>query len=291
MKRPPPPLNLIRSFESAARHLSFTRAAEELGYTQAAISTHIRALEKYIGRDLFYRSARSLSLTEIGEAFLPTLRPALTQIDSATEAIVSGVQKRSVIIACPMSLAECWLPAAIDSFSETNPEVEVLIHGTIWDHAADEFADIVLSVLREDEVPTDARPLRREELVLVASPRLAEDLKSPADLAKARRILVSGRQEYWAAMSEALGLDAPLRSATVKTNASSISLAMAAAGQGVTIGLSTLAERYLRSGELVEPYPVRAPSKWSYHVTKAPSARDRLPFAVMRHLLEFAERE
>ncbi|MEQ9039066.1 MAG: LysR family transcriptional regulator, partial [Silicimonas sp.] len=71
MKRPPPPLHLIRSFECAARHLSFTRAAGDLGYTQAAISTHIRALEQYVGRKLFVRRARSLVLTEIGEAFLP----------------------------------------------------------------------------------------------------------------------------------------------------------------------------------------------------------------------------
>ena len=90
MKRPPPPLHLIRSFEAAARHLSFTRAAEELGYTQAAISTHIRALEKHVGRQLFIRRARSLVLTEIGEAFLPTLRQALDQIDRATDGVVTG---------------------------------------------------------------------------------------------------------------------------------------------------------------------------------------------------------
>ena len=64
MDRPSPPLNFIRSFECSARHLSFTKAAEELGYTQAAVSTHIRSLEKYVGRDLFIRHARGIELTE-----------------------------------------------------------------------------------------------------------------------------------------------------------------------------------------------------------------------------------
>src|SRR5215470_16197412 len=98
MHRPPPPLNFIRAFECAARHLSFTRAAEELGYTQAAISMQVRALEKYLGRALFVRSARSLELTEMGEAFLPTLRQALSQIDSATEAIVTSSRDQGVIL-------------------------------------------------------------------------------------------------------------------------------------------------------------------------------------------------
>src|SRR5512136_271357 len=69
--KPPPPLNHIRSFECSARHLSFTLAANELGYTQAAVSNHVRALEHYLGRKLFIRYPRSLKLTEMGEAFLP----------------------------------------------------------------------------------------------------------------------------------------------------------------------------------------------------------------------------
>ena len=74
-----PPLNYIRSFEASARHLSFTRAAEELGMTQAAVSGHVRALEQYIGRPLFHRAPRSLGLTEVAASYLPTLRQALAE--------------------------------------------------------------------------------------------------------------------------------------------------------------------------------------------------------------------
>ncbi len=92
--KPPPPLNYIRSFESSARHLSFTLAAKELGYTQAAVSTHVRALEHYIGRQLFIRYPRSLKLTEMGEAFLPTLRQALGLVDAGMLSM-DGVLEKS----------------------------------------------------------------------------------------------------------------------------------------------------------------------------------------------------
>ena len=148
MKRPPPPLTHVRSFECAARHLSFTRAAQELGFTQAAISTHVRALEHYLGRPLFTRNARSLTLTEAGEAFLPSLRQALTQIDTATEAIAKSAREASVVIACPTSLAQIWLPAALARFRQTHPVVEVLVHATVWEKPGGDIADLTISIHR-----------------------------------------------------------------------------------------------------------------------------------------------
>jgi DNA-binding transcriptional LysR family regulator len=264
MKRPPPPLTFIRSFECAARHLSFTKAAEELGYTQAAISTHVRSLEKYVGRALFTRNARSLTLTEIGEAFLPSLRQALDQIDSATDAVLTGSTDLSVAVACPMSLAEIWLPQAIKRFRGTHPDVEVLVHGTVWDHAVDEIADIVISVLREDEVRDDYVRLWEERLVLLAPADQAEHIREPSDLVGQDRILVSGRQEYWSAMAEALGIAGLPGPTPLKTNGSNVSLELASQGLGVTVTPSTLARVFLRRGQLVEPFALRPPSPWAY---------------------------
>ena len=100
-----PPLNFVRSFEAAARHLSFTEAARELGYTQAAISGHVRALEQWIGQDLFHRETKGIRLTEVGEAFLPTLRQALKQIDNATRAVRSAIW---VSRCCSTMASETW---------------------------------------------------------------------------------------------------------------------------------------------------------------------------------------
>jgi len=272
MKKPtPPPLHFIRSFEVAARHLSFTRAAEELGYTQAAISTHIRALEHYVGRALFTRGARSLHLTEIGEAFLPSLRQALQQIDTATDAIVKSSREESVVLACPISLAESWVPGVLARYRESHPQVDVLLHGTVWERADRDIADIVIAIHRQDEVPPGCRHLLPETLTLVCAPDLAVQIAQPGDLVHMPQISVSGRQETLTAMLAALDVapfDPP--SGTLHTNGSNTALELAVQGLGVTVALSSLADRYLRDGRLVDPFGLRPDSPWKYYLSTAP---------------------
>jgi DNA-binding transcriptional LysR family regulator len=286
----PPPLNLIRSFECTARHLSFTRAAQELGYTQAAVSTHVRALEKYVGRDLFVRNARSLQLTEIGSAFLPTLRQALAQIDAATDAIVTAGRDRSVIVACPFSLAENWLAGAVAAFQVLRQDVEVTIHGTVWEEAMDGIADIKITVNRQDEVPPGARPLWPETLSPVCAPALAGQLGAPADVLAHRRVIIAGRQEYRSIFAEATGEPSlaaidPAHGAQLRTNASNVALELAAQGAGVTIAQTSLCGTYRARGLLAEPFALRPRSPWNDYVTRRHSPRGAAAERLVAHLL------
>ena len=291
MSRPPPPLNFIRSFESAARHLSFTRAAQELGYTQAAISIHVRALEKYLGRALFNRSARSIELTEMGEAFLPTLRQALSLIDSATDAIAKTGGQQSVVIVSPMSLAENWLPGCLHAFRQQNPGVECTVLGTIWEAAEPQIADIILSVRRDDEVPTGAVQLRQETLSLVCSPAMAAaasgDFKC---LLAGPRIMVSGRQEFWRIVERAL--DAPPSEGQIvaRTNGSNVSLELAVEGVGATIAMTSLARKYLDRGLLVEPLAIRPASPWGYWIARRSVKKGSAPGRLYQFMLDYAGR-
>jgi DNA-binding transcriptional LysR family regulator len=266
MNRPPPPLALIRSFECAARHLSFTIAAQELGYTQAAVSTQVRALEHYVGRPLFIRKTRSLKLTEIGEAFLPTLRQALQQIDNATEAIVTSSRDKSVSLACPMSLAENAIARMLRGFSAAHPDVDVVIHGTVWESPGDPIADLTITINRDDEVPQGSARLWRERLMLLSAPKLARGIVSPADIAALPKIFVLARQEYWTTMASALSIEHIDLDRGYKTNATNIALEMAANELGVTVALESLAQVYLERGLLVEPFAVRPDSSWSYYI-------------------------
>ena len=292
MTRPPPPLTLIRSFECAARHLSFTRAARELGYTQAAVSTHVRALEKYIGRELFLRKARSLRLTEAGKAFLPTLRQGLTQIDAATDAILSGGRERSVTVACPVSLSANWLTGAVADFRRSHPEIEVTIHGTVWEGPDDGIADIVITAFREDEAPHGAVPLWRETLALVCAPEVAGSIGGPADAAAHRRIIIGGRQEYWAIFAAAAGeptlaqVDAA-HGGMLRTNASNIALELAAEGAGLAVTLGSVCGLYLKRGLLAEPLPLRPPSPWSYRILRGAGPRGAAADRLQAHLMAF----
>jgi LysR family glycine cleavage system transcriptional activator len=287
MDRPPPPLNFIRSFECAARHLSLTKAAQELGYTQAAISMHVRALEKYIGRDLFTRNARSIELTEMGEAFLPTLRQALTQIDNATDAIATRSRDRSVVISCPMSLAENWLPACIAKYRTLHPDVEIVVHGTVWANPDDHIADIIISVNRNDELPPGAQRLWNETLSLVCDAELAKQIRGPADLAAVPKIIVAGRQEYWTAMADALQIAELNYDNAIKTNASNVSLELASHGLGATIALTSLCGLYTQRGILVEPLDFRTESPWAYYIVNHRKARSSSTEKLFDHIVAF----
>ena len=236
--RPPPPLGLIRAFECTARHLSFTRAARELGYTQAAVSAQVRALEKHVGGPLFVRKTRSLKLTETGEAFLPTLRQALQQIDAATNAILTGSREKTVSIACPMSLAENWLTGILSGFRVAHPDIDVVVHGTVWETPGDPAADLVITVNRADEVPEGFQCLWPEKLVLLCAPAVNRGLTSAAEILTAPKIFIMGRQEYWTSMAAALSLSSIDLDRGYRTNSTNIALEMAARGLGVTVALS-----------------------------------------------------
>jgi DNA-binding transcriptional LysR family regulator len=269
--KPPAPLNYVRSFECAARHLSFTAAARELGYTQAAVSTHVRALEQYIGRQLFIRYPRSLKLTEMGEAFLPTLRQALDQIDQATEAIVTSSRKRTVVVSCPISLAENWLAGCMAAFRKEHPEIEVVLHGTIWEDTGEELADLTISTRRFDDRPVNGVALWEDSIVLLCAPALLERenaLKTPGDIFTVDWIFVHGRQEYWQGITSALGLDMGDHAKGLTTNSSNVGLELAANGAGLVATQRSLARTYVARGVLVEPFPVRTPSPWNYYLSE-----------------------
>ncbi len=270
-KKTAPPLNFVRSFESSARHLSFTRAAEELGCTQAAVSMHIRSLEKHLGVDLFIRLPRSLKLTEAGEAYLPTLRQALMMIDAATQAVQINRQYKTVTISAPMSLAENWLAREIHLFRQQNQDIELIVQGTVWDGEADPDANLVIFMRRTSEDPEGARMLMREDLALVCSPEFGALIARPSDVATLPKIIVSGRQEYWNDFGRALELSNLSLDGAIRTNASNIALELAAHGVGMTVLPIHLARVYCERSLLVEPFDVRPPSSWSYYIRESNS--------------------
>jgi DNA-binding transcriptional LysR family regulator len=291
--KPPPPLNYIRSFECSARHLSFTDAANELGYTQSAISNHVRALEQYLGRQLFIRYPRSLKLTEMGEAFLPTLRQALNQIDFATESVLAAVRNKTVVISCPTSLAENWLARCIANFSKQYPDIEILLHGTIWEEQTEQIADFVISVRRYDNRPEGALQLWEDRLALLCAPHFLsgrDAFKTPQDVLKANWIAVHGRQELWQDMAAAIGIDATANDKRLSTNSTNIALELAANGAGCVVTTLSLARTYIERGLLEEPFPNRVASPWNYYLSESRVSKGAVVKKVREWILAEAER-
>lgn len=280
-----PSLTLVRSFEAAARHLSFTRAARELGLTQAAVSNHVRALEAHIGRALFTRGARSLALTETGEAYLPSLRPALAQIDAATQAIAAGRHARSITLACPVSLAQNWLTGVLAAFHHDHPGVEVLVQGTVWD--TPEGADLMIAMHREGETPPGFETLWPERLMLACAPTLARGLAAPRDLAAQPRIAVAGRPEYWALMAEALDLPPPATTPILRSNSTNVALELAVQGLGAVVAPVSLGRGFVARGLLTEPFEARPASPWRYALRR-PDPRAPAPVRTLADRLRAA---
>src|ERR1700738_3000675 len=123
MKRSLPPLNGLRAFEAAARHMSFTDAAEELSVTQAAISPQVTGLEQRLGLKLFVRRNRSLPLSEAGQAYLPSVRGGFDQLNEATEKLLQKDRGGHLTVTTTASFATKWLGARRGRFQRGKPGV------------------------------------------------------------------------------------------------------------------------------------------------------------------------
>ncbi|WP_419904453.1 LysR substrate-binding domain-containing protein [Kiloniella sp.] len=266
-----PYLTYVRSFESAARHLSFTAAAEELNYTQSAVSNHVRSLEEFIGRPLFIRYTRSLSLTDLGNAYLPTIREALTQIDVATESILASNHDKKVVISCPISLAENWIPGCISDFSKENPNINITVHGTIWKDVEPEVADIRITVDKKDNAPQGSQPIWKEKLAVVCAPDYlvnGRQIRKGEDLLEANLIHILGRPVYWQILATHFNLTTLDLDGGTQTNASNVALECATQGMGCVVLPKSLIGTHISRGLLVEPFEFDLESPWSYYISK-----------------------
>lgn len=260
-----PHLSFLRSFEAAARHLSFTSAAEELNCTQAAVSNHVRSLEDYIGRPLFVRHARSLTLTDVGQGYLVSVQRALQDIDTATASLITKNSSRAVTVSCPVSLTESWIPQVMASFHAQHPKIELALNSTVWADLQENASDITITIAHQDDVGTQDIKLWDERLVLVASPNYGA--LSRDTLHQERAIHILGRPEYWDAMCGALGLSKTRVGVGFQCNSTTAALELAAAGAGVVVAPKSLAMKLLQRGDLVEPLGVDCPSPWTYYAT------------------------
>ena len=260
-----PHLNHLRSFEAAARHLSFTLAAGELNYTQSAISAHIRSLEDFIGRPLFVRFARSLALTSLGEAYLPSVRHALAQVDAATESIMTQRHDRRVVVSCPISLATNWLPARIAVFRTLHPEIGVTVEGRVWTDEGPEVAEIRIAAMLRDEMPKSATPLWEDRLAVLSCPDFTVDGEPFSDagqLSAAPLIHNLGRPDYWHAVGRRFGLKDLATMGGTRTSSLNTAMELAVHGVGLAVVPRMVAAQYLARGLLRAPLGDDIASGW-----------------------------
>jgi len=252
-----PHLIYLEAFEAAARHLSFTRAAEELNCTQAAISQRVRALEQFFARPLFHRRSNGLELTEVGTAYLPGIAEALDRAEAATEGMLGAQAQTSVTVSAPLSFVTLWLAQHLAGFSAAHPRIEVRLNSTIWTDPNVELADLSILALDPLQPVSGAVQLGLYRLMLLGATetgRQAGAKPSANWLNAARLIYVQGRMQLldlWA-KQENIGI-AP-QQAPIKADNAAAALEIAACAGGITAVMSTYAASYLASGRLVAPF-------------------------------------
>jgi LysR family transcriptional regulator, glycine cleavage system transcriptional activator len=282
-----PSLNGLRAFESAARHMSFTRAAEELNVTQTAVSHQIRRLEEQLGIALFIRRKRGLELTREAADYLPAIRSAFADLHRATEKLRRADQDARLTVSTTVSLATKWLVSRVAAFQDANPGIEVRI--TTSTHLVDfrrEEVDIAVRYGRGSWPGLRAQWLMAEQIFPVCAPALLTGLRTPADLAQYTLLHASAAREDWQLWLTAAGLPASMATRRGMTfDQSFMALQAAMEGLGVAMGRFHLVETDLAAGRLVAPFDVVLPQDAGYYVVAPEGTADSPKIARFRDWL------
>jgi LysR family transcriptional regulator, glycine cleavage system transcriptional activator len=283
MSRRLPPLYALRAFEAAARHASFTRAAEELAVTQSAVSRHIRTLEEYFACRLFERQGRRLQLTEPGRGLLPGLRDGFDALEHACNAL--RVDDQVLRLKAPSTLTMRWLLGRLSHYRLAHPDSEVQLTSAWMDVDKVDFRHEPFDcavLLSDGQFPDewDSVLLFEEWLIPVcAAADVADGPWSLARLQAAEQLHPTPDRRDWRHWLQATGLaeQVPLKSGQV-FDMLELGIVAAARGYGVSIGDLLLMAEDVNAGRLGLPWPSAVFSGCSYYLVwpKAHRAQARL---------------
>jgi LysR family glycine cleavage system transcriptional activator len=301
-----PPLNALRVFEAAARHLSFKEAANELSITQAAVSHQVKSLEDYLGVELFRRSGRGVQLTEAARAALPRLRDGFDALAAAVELIRERGGETDLAITAPPVFTARWLMPRLADFSKRNPKIEVRVVSSskMVDAGALDTAVMAGTLdLRDDTSGVEihlglgeypgyrSNRLFGVRMVVVANPELGNALKKPEDLA-GHMLLHDDAMDLvahanaWQKWLEAAGVADRVDAAHGPHFSSNI-LSLEAASQklGVALALRPLVNDDIASGRLVAPFDIEMKPIGSYYLVCPEVIAERPAVATFRKWL------
>lgn len=246
-------LNTLRAFEASARHLSFTRAADELCVTQAAVSQQVKALEEHLGATLFRRTSRGLVLTDEGAALYPVIGSSFAQISRAMGAIAGETPRTILNVGVVGTFAVGYLIERLEDFCAAQPEIDIRIMTNnnkvdLWT----ENLDCAIRFGDGNWHGTEATLLMPASITPLCSPSIAARLSEPADLARFP-LLRSYRTQDWAAWCAAAGID-NIPAKGMIFDASHLMVQAAMLGAGVALAPSSMFARELAAGQIVQPF-------------------------------------
>ena len=269
-----PPLSALRAFEASARQLSFTRAAEELFVTQAAISHQIKSLEEHLGIKLFMRKNHALLLTDEGQSYFLDIKDIFNSINEATERLLARGAKGAITVSSQASFAIQWLVPRLTAFNALHPEIDVRIKAVDQaENSLTEDVDVAIYYGRGSWPNIHADKLHTEYLIPVCSPLLMQEnavngkpaLLSLDDLAHHTLLHDTSRKD-WKRWFKQVGVKGVNVNHGPIFSHSAMVVQAALHGQGVALAYSVLAKPDIDSGRLVCPFNDVLVSKNAYFI-------------------------
>ncbi|WP_432729983.1 transcriptional regulator GcvA [Variovorax sp. W6] len=275
MPRKLPPLNTLPCFDAAARHLSFSKAAQELHVTPGAISRAIKHLEEQLGILLFERETRSVRLTAVGEPYARAVHAVLEQLATATESATTRRSDSILTVSTSGGFAGKWLVPRLHRFHRAHDDIDVRVSttGRLTDFVGDGI-DIAIRYGAGSYPGLASEFLAAEEVFPVCSPRLmkgAHPLRKPQDL-KHHTLIRDGYPIDWAAWLGSAGVKGVRAQGGLTFDAYTFAIEAAVQGEGVALGRTMLVADDLSSGRLVRPFEHAVKAASSFYVVYPPDA-------------------
>ena len=255
MDRAQLPLNALRAFEAAARHLNFTRAGLELHVSQGAVSHQVAELERRLGTRLFHRLPRGLALTDEGHALVPVIAEAFDRVAATLDQYADGRFRETLKLGVVGTFATGWLLPRLDAFARLHPAIDLRIATN--NNRVDLAGEALDYAIRFGDGAwhgTQAERLLAAPLAPLCTPAIAARLKTPADLVP-ERLLRSYRADEWALWFAVAGVPVPVLRGPV-FDSSALMAAAAASGQGVALAPPSMFAHDLAAERLVQPFAV-----------------------------------
>lgn len=279
-----PPLNGIRAFEAAARHESFSRAAEELYVTPAAISQQVKALEGWLDVELFHRRPRGLTLTPAGRFYLSRLTDILDRLAEATEAVRSTGRTTVLTVSTTPGFAAMFLSPRLWSFANAHPDMDIRV--SVAAKPADlvrDGVDVAIRYGRGADPGLVAELLVKDGVTPVCSPRLLEGprpLRKPEDLRHHVLLhndspVVAGYRVDWEDWLQAAGVQGIPSHRGLHFDEPNLVIQEAVAGRGVALGHLALIGEHLRTGRLVQPFDLVLAGRSDYYIVHQAGAEEQ----------------
>jgi LysR family glycine cleavage system transcriptional activator len=308
-----PPLNALRAFEAAARHLSFKKAAKELHVTPGAVSHQIKVLEEHLGVTLFRRLTRALELTSEAQTMLPKVREGLESLAVAVERVRAREASCTLTVIAPPNFAARWLVPRLSRFTNSHPNLELhvasrpaMIDGrdrALPEPVADarEDSPVVMVRFGNGRYPgAHVDEVFSAKYVPVCSPKLLtgeHPLKKPSDLRYHTllhddTVIEEGARPSWADWLQSVGVRDIDASRGPHFSDASLAFEAAIEGMGVTLAMKPLVRSEIESGRLVVPFNITAPASYAYYLVTPEAGVENRPVADFRKwLLEEAAPE